>query len=440
MVEINDQEYQKLKDARELAESTIDTVREPLIVLDADLKVRSASRAFYQTFKVKPEETEGRFIYDLGNKQWNSPALRKLLEEIIPQNASFENYEVEHDFPGIGRRIMLLNARRIPRPPDKLRFVLLAFEDITERKFREAVESKTLNEAVLASEEKYRIIVESATDQIFLVDKELKYLAMNQAGLNRMKKTVDEVVGERMAEIFPKEIAARNIANLQKVFSTGQNYEIAEVLPLGGENLSMETSLSPVRDNIGQVVAVLGVVRDVSERKRVEKETNDAEARYKLLFDSSSDILVQLDSSGTIVDLNRNAEIVGGYKKEEIVGKNLSTLASKFTVPSLAAMVANFAKKKLGGQVGVYEVEAIGASGQSLIFEVNTVPLKDGAGREMGELGSLHDVTARKRAEKELSAKVKELEKLTKIMEGREDKIIELKQEVKTLKQKRAER
>jgi len=120
--------------AREYAESIINTVREPLIALDQDLRVVSVSRSFYEVFKVKPEETVGQLIYDLGNKQWNIPKLRELLETILPQKATFDNYEVEHDFSTIGRRIMLLNARQIQRVLGKERVILLAIEDITERR------------------------------------------------------------------------------------------------------------------------------------------------------------------------------------------------------------------------------------------------------------------------------------------------------------------
>ena len=101
------------QDALSYAESIINTVREPLISLDQDLRVVSVSRSFYNVFKVKPEETVGQLIYDLGNKQWNIPKLRELLETILPQKTTFDNYEVEHDFSTIGRRIMLLNARQI---------------------------------------------------------------------------------------------------------------------------------------------------------------------------------------------------------------------------------------------------------------------------------------------------------------------------------------
>ncbi|MDP2886583.1 MAG: chemotaxis protein CheB [Ignavibacteria bacterium] len=118
----------------EFAESIINTVREPLIALDQDLRVVTASRSFYEVFKVKPEETVGQLIYDLGNKQWDIPKLRELLETILPQKTTFDNYEVEHDFTTIGRRIMLLNARQIQRVLGKERIILLAIEDITERK------------------------------------------------------------------------------------------------------------------------------------------------------------------------------------------------------------------------------------------------------------------------------------------------------------------
>src|SRR5512141_509595 len=120
--------------SHEYAESIVNTVREPLIVLDQDLRVVTASRSFYEVFKVSPEDTVGQLIYDLGNKQWDIPKLRELLETILPQKATFDNYEVEHDFTTIGRRIMLLNARQIQRVLGKERIILLAIEDITERR------------------------------------------------------------------------------------------------------------------------------------------------------------------------------------------------------------------------------------------------------------------------------------------------------------------
>jgi two-component system CheB/CheR fusion protein len=122
------------QDARNYAENIIDTVREPLIVLDEKLMVISANRSFYQVFKVKPEDTEKKYIYDLGNRQWDIPKLRELLEKILPRVTSFNNFEVEHNFLDIGKRIMLLNARKIYREANHTHSILLAIEDITGRK------------------------------------------------------------------------------------------------------------------------------------------------------------------------------------------------------------------------------------------------------------------------------------------------------------------
>ncbi|MFA5376255.1 MAG: chemotaxis protein CheB [Dehalococcoidia bacterium] len=119
--------------ARDYAQSIIDTVREPLVVLNADMAVISASKAFYQTFGMTPEETQNRSLYALGDRQWDIPKLRELLETVLPKDTNFENFEIEHDFPGIGHMTMLLNARRIPGEAGSTPFILLAIEDITAR-------------------------------------------------------------------------------------------------------------------------------------------------------------------------------------------------------------------------------------------------------------------------------------------------------------------
>jgi two-component system, chemotaxis family, CheB/CheR fusion protein len=121
------------REAREFAEAIVNTIREPLIVLDGKLKTVAASRSFYQNFHVAPEDTTGRHIYELGNRQWNIPKLKELLETILPLNRSFEGFEMEHDFPGIGKRKMLLNARRITGKAGETQLILLAIEDVTDR-------------------------------------------------------------------------------------------------------------------------------------------------------------------------------------------------------------------------------------------------------------------------------------------------------------------
>lgn len=114
--------------------TVIDTAREPFLVLDADLRVLSANKTFYRFFQVKKKETEHTLVYKLGDGQWDISALRKLLEKILPKNTSFVDYHVDHIFPHIGRKIMLLNARRIFTIHSKVPIILLAMEDITNKK------------------------------------------------------------------------------------------------------------------------------------------------------------------------------------------------------------------------------------------------------------------------------------------------------------------
>ena len=133
MTTIHDERPTRPLSAREFAECIVDTVREPLVVLGADLRVRSANRSFYRSFGVIPEETDGRLVYELGNGQWNIPGLRTLLEEILPRDHSFRDFEVDHVFEGLGRRRMILNARKLWREGNETEMILLAIEDVTDR-------------------------------------------------------------------------------------------------------------------------------------------------------------------------------------------------------------------------------------------------------------------------------------------------------------------
>jgi len=128
---------EEVRESRDYAEAIVETIREPLIVLDKDLKVKTANGAFYQTFRTSPAETENRFIYDLGDGQWNIPELKRLLEDILPNNTPFQALEIEHDFPVVGYRAVRLNGRRILQGRAAAPLILLAMEDVTGQQLRE---------------------------------------------------------------------------------------------------------------------------------------------------------------------------------------------------------------------------------------------------------------------------------------------------------------
>src|ERR1700722_13251850 len=142
-----------VEDIQNYALNIVDTVREPLLILDATLRVRSANRAFYQTFQVSGDETVNRLIYELGNGQWDIPDLRRLLEDIVPLSSVFNDFELEHTFPVIGRRVMLLNARKL-QAGQHGELLVLAMEDATERRRVEEAVAKAKEAAEAANRAK----------------------------------------------------------------------------------------------------------------------------------------------------------------------------------------------------------------------------------------------------------------------------------------------
>src|SRR5450432_3704691 len=135
------------------ADDIIATLREPFLVLDQDLRVKTANRSFYESFHVSKEETENHLVYELGNGQWDIPDLRTLLEDIVPQSSAFNDFELEHTFPAIGRRVMLLNARKL-QAGNHGELLVLAMEDVTERRRAEEEVAKAKEAAEASSKTK----------------------------------------------------------------------------------------------------------------------------------------------------------------------------------------------------------------------------------------------------------------------------------------------
>lgn len=203
------------EEALRYAESIINTIREPLIVLDHDLRVVTASRSFYEFFKVKPEETVGQLIYDLGNKQWDIPKLRELLETILPEKATFDNYEVEHDFATIGRRIMLLNARQIIQRTGKERIILLAIEDITIRKEMEREIKHIAYHDALTGLPNRILLIDRLTMAISQADRNRHKVAIMMLDLDRFKE-VNDNYGHHIGDMLLKVVAAKLKGILRK--------------------------------------------------------------------------------------------------------------------------------------------------------------------------------------------------------------------------------
>jgi two-component system CheB/CheR fusion protein len=248
---------EKIRDARDYAEAIVETVRDPLLVLDKELRVVSANQAFYRSFQRVPAETEGRFIYELGNRQWDIPELRHLLEEILPQGTVFQDFEVSRDFERIGRRIMLLNGRRFVGNGKEIELILLAIEDVT---------------SLRASEIRFRRLFESAKDGILIVDPQTrKILDANAFMTELLGYAREELVGKELFEIgLLKDEQASQAAfrELQE-----KHYIRYEDLPLetkAGEHREVEVVANLYQEDGDE--AIQCNIRDITERRRLEDE------------------------------------------------------------------------------------------------------------------------------------------------------------------------
>ncbi|MFC1976684.1 ATP-binding protein [Chloroflexota bacterium] len=254
---------QALQEALRYVRSILGTMRDPLVVLDDKLRVISANQSFYEIFLVRPEDTEGRLIYELDDGYWDIPRLRELLEEILPRNTSFNDFEIDHDFPGIGRRAMLLNARRIYSEGNKTQRILLGIEDITER--------KNMEQEVAVSEVRYRRLFETAQDGILILDAEVAQIEdVNPFLVDMLGFSRQEFLGKKLWEIGPvKDIEASQIAFKALQESEYIRYEDLPLETRGGKQIQVEfvSNVYPVN---GRKVIQCNI-RDVTERKKIEK-------------------------------------------------------------------------------------------------------------------------------------------------------------------------
>ena len=251
-----------IEDIQNFAQNIVDTVREPLLILDAALRVRSANRAFYQAFQVSPEETEDRLIYELGNGQWDIPALRTLLEDIVPQSSVFNDFELEHDFPTIGPKVMLLNARKL-RPGDHTEFLVLAMEDVTERRRAERL---------LAEIETYaQNIVDTVREPLLMLDPTLRVRSANRAFYQAFQVSPEETedrliyeLGNGQWDIPALRTLLEDIIPQSSVFN---GYELEHDFPSIGRRVML---LNARRLRAGNHTELLVLaMEDVTEQRRV---------------------------------------------------------------------------------------------------------------------------------------------------------------------------
>ncbi|MDZ7777057.1 MAG: PAS domain S-box protein [Bacteroidales bacterium] len=299
-------------------EDIIDTIREPLLAIDEDLRVIKASRSFYKFFKVAADETIGKLIYELGNHQWDIPKLRELLEEIIPKKNSFDNYEVEHHFSTIGRRVMLLNARQVKWAFGQEKVILLAIEDITERKDKE----DALKITHRATSDSLNILLNHTHAPLIIWDTSFIIRRFNRKFEQLSGYDAAEVIDKKIDFLFPKDKIAATL-ELLKNHVDDEHFEVVEIDILTKDN-NIKTVLwdsAPILDEEGKNI-IATISQDITSRKLLEDTLTHTETRYRRLFESAKDGIIILDAeTGKIVDVNPFLINLLGYSKKELIEK-----------------------------------------------------------------------------------------------------------------------
>ena len=308
---------QEIKAARDYAEATLRTAPNPLVVLRADLRVNTANDAIYHHFQVTPATTEGRLIYEVGNGQWNIPALIEVLEEILPKAKVLNQFEITHEFDTIGRRVMLLNARRMENEAGQPLQIVLGIEDITEQRQSES--------KVRVSQENYRLLVEGATGfAIIRLDFGGRVNMWNVGAARILGYDEAEILGEHFSRFFtPEDLAAgkpeRELAQARaKEKGDDDNWLVRK----DGTRFWASGATTALRDEAGELMGYAKIVRDITERRQVNEALRKSDERFRTLADNMPQLawIADAGTDGQIHWFNRGWFDYTGTTLEEMQG------------------------------------------------------------------------------------------------------------------------
>jgi PAS domain S-box-containing protein len=297
-------------------------VREQLLVLDGDLWVKAASRSFYAAFKVVPEQTLGKKLADLGNGQWNIPALLKLLEELPKLDGEFDDLEMEHDFPQLGLRTMRVSARRLSAEEAQGGMILLSIRDITGEK-RIEVEVGELHD-------RFRTTLASIADAVIVTDPQSRITFMNATAERLTGWAHADALQKPLTDVFNivNEQSAKTVENpVTKAIRDGAIVALANhtvLIARDGTEWPIDDSAAPIMDVAGGMAGVVLVFHDITTRRKAEHELEISEIRYRRLFEAAHDgILILHAETAKVMEVNGFMSDLLGYPREHFIGKEL---------------------------------------------------------------------------------------------------------------------
>jgi two-component system CheB/CheR fusion protein len=297
--------------ARQYAEAIVDTIREPVVVLDKELRIKTANNAFYKNFQLEKKDTEGVLIYELSNKQWDIPALRTLLEEIMPRQSNFTGFEVRHNFPGKGERIMMLNAMELKQGKEEEKLILLAIEDVTEQTQRMLKKKELL-------ERFQNLVMQAPVAMCILKGEDHIVETANEYYIKLLAKDtgfIDKPIISSMPELESQGILEL-LDNVLKTGSPYYGYEKKLMLFRNGITAPCYFNFvyQPVRELDQTVTGIIVVVAEVTDQVVARKKM---EAQAKLVKD------LMMSAPGFVCTLEGQQHVYGlvNEKYQSLFGK-----------------------------------------------------------------------------------------------------------------------
>jgi PAS domain S-box-containing protein len=422
---------------QEYNRSILTTVHEPMLVLDADLKVISANNAFYLKFGLKPEETLRRFIFELKGQRWDISKLRELLEQILPRENPVSGLKVVHNFPDLGHKVMEISATWLPTDPEKTKLILLSVLDVTE--------TKGVKERLSVSELRYRRLFETAQDGILILDAVTgKIIDVNPFLAEMLEYSKEEFLGKRLWEIGPFKDIELSKGAFQELQSKGYvRYEhlpletknghqmsvefVSNVYPIDDDRViqcnirditdrkrvedALETARNELETRVKERTSELAkaneeLVQEIDERKQAEKALRESQERYKELAELLPQTVFEIDETGNFVFANRYGLETSGYTQQD-VDKGLNAL-QLFIPEDRNRASENIRRIMAGERLNGIEYTAMRKDGSIFPVLTYSAPITRG-GKPAGLRGLIIDITERKQAEEALEKSVEAL-------------------------------
>ncbi|MDO9186522.1 MAG: CheR family methyltransferase [Bacteroidia bacterium] len=437
-----------LTESHEYSEAIIATIHEPMLVLNKDFIIQSANKSYYKKFLVKKDETEKRSFFELGDKQWNIPKLRVMLNDILSKSKSFENFEVTRVFPRIGEKIMLLNAHHILQKENREQLILLAIADVSELR-RLSVELQEKETKVIQNEEKEKRAAElviankelafqnsekgKRANELIIANKELafqnaeKEKRANELIIANQELAFQNAEKEKRAGeliIANKELAFQNeekekraaelvIANKELAFQNEVKEKRAAELVIANKELLFQTREKEKR---AAELVIADIELDYQNKEKEKREIANKEleafsnatklaSQYaRSLIEASLDPLVTISAQGKILDVNNASIKVTGVSREKLIGTDFS---SYFTEPVMAQEGYKQVFEK--GSVSDYPLTIKHKNGTLTDVMYNASVYKDEKGNVLGVFAAARDITEQRRIEEDLSKSAKEI-------------------------------